>query len=232
MRRATPSAGGPYPAWDVSWPHPAPAPSCSRRGRRWRSRSPARQLPAFPARPPGQDFAIEFVHALDDGLHQLAGGGIVGVLGDGDHPDTPPAEHGLEGDGVFPLAGEAGELPDQDFLKGGSLGPCRQSGSAVSLRLSLSAPSPGCSPGAGTPASASPRWRRSRPGMPLPACGRLETVAIQARGPLVQVGAGEVHQGRLSPQHDVLPLAVRRPPGSSPPGSGRAGASSRARICG
>ena len=122
MRRATPSAGGPDPAWDVSWPHPAPAPSCSRRGRRWRSRSPARQLPAFPARPPGQDFAIEFVHALDDGLHQLAGGGIVGVLGDGDHPDTPPAEHGLEGDGVFPLAGEAGELPDQDFLKGG-LGP-------------------------------------------------------------------------------------------------------------
>ena len=41
------------------------------------------------------------------------------MLGDGDHPDAPPAEHGLEGDGVFPFAGEAGELPDQDFLEGG-----------------------------------------------------------------------------------------------------------------
>ena len=29
-----------------------------------------------------------------------------------------PAEHGLEGDGVLALAGEAGELPDEDLLEG------------------------------------------------------------------------------------------------------------------
>ena len=40
-------------------------------------------------------------------------GGVVGVLGDGDHTDALAPEHGLEGDGVLPLAGEAGELPDQ-----------------------------------------------------------------------------------------------------------------------
>ena len=34
----------------------------------------------------GQVLAVEFVHALDDGLHELAGGGVVGVLGDGDDP--------------------------------------------------------------------------------------------------------------------------------------------------
>ena len=72
----------------------------------------------------GQIFAIELVHALDDGLHQLAGGGVVGVLGDGDEADTPLAEHGLEGDGVLPFAGEAREFPDQNLLERG-LGPAR-----------------------------------------------------------------------------------------------------------
>ena len=60
--------------------------------------------------------AIKFVHGLDDGLHQLAGGGVVGVLGDGDHADALAPEHGLVGHGVFPLAGEATELPDQDMV--------------------------------------------------------------------------------------------------------------------
>ena len=35
------------------------------------------------------------------------------MLGDGDDADALLAEHGLEGYGVFPLAGEAGEFPDQ-----------------------------------------------------------------------------------------------------------------------
>ena len=36
----------------------------------------------------GQIFAVELVHALDDSLKQLAGWGVVGVLGDGDHADA------------------------------------------------------------------------------------------------------------------------------------------------
>ena len=55
----------------------------------------------------GQVLAVKFVHALDDGLHQLAGGGVVGVLGDGDDANSLAPEHGLESDGVLPLAGEA-----------------------------------------------------------------------------------------------------------------------------
>ena len=69
----------------------------------------------------GKIFAVEFVHALDDGLHELTGGGVVGVLGDGDDPDAPAPEHGLEGDGVLALAGEPGEFPDENLLEG-SLG--------------------------------------------------------------------------------------------------------------
>ena len=67
----------------------------------------------------GQILRVEFVHALDDGLHQLAGGRVVGVLGDGDDSNPLAAEHGLEGDGVLPLAGEAGELPDQNLPERG-----------------------------------------------------------------------------------------------------------------
>ena len=33
----------------------------------------------------------------------------------GDDPDSPAAEHGLEGDGVLALACEPGELPDKDL---------------------------------------------------------------------------------------------------------------------
>ena len=44
---------------------------------------------------------------------------LVGVLGDGDDPDTSPPEHGLEGDGVLPLHSQAGALPDQSLLEGG-----------------------------------------------------------------------------------------------------------------
>ena len=91
----------------------------------------------------GQILAVEFVHALDDGLHELAGGGVVSVLGDGDHEDALASEHGLEGDGVLALSGETGELPDQDFLEGG-VGPAglvdhlaelRPVGDASALRL-------------------------------------------------------------------------------------------------
>ena len=44
------------------------------------------------------------------------------MLGDGDDADATPAEHRLEGDGVLALAGEAGELPDEDLFKGSSVG--------------------------------------------------------------------------------------------------------------
>ena len=81
--------------------------------------APGRRLPHPPRDLLGQIFAVEFVHALDDGLHELAGGGVVGVLGDGDDPDALAPEHGLEGDGVLPLAGEAAEFPDQNLLEGG-----------------------------------------------------------------------------------------------------------------
>ena len=65
--------------------------------------------------------AVELVHALDDGLKELAGGGVVGLLGDGDHSDASASQHGLEGDGVLALAGESGEFPDENLLEG-SLG--------------------------------------------------------------------------------------------------------------
>ena len=66
-----------------------------------------------------QIFAVEFVHGLDDGLKEPAGGVVLGLLGDGDDSDSPPPQHGLEGDGVLPFPGEPGEFPDQDFLEGG-----------------------------------------------------------------------------------------------------------------
>ena len=66
----------------------------------------------------GKILRIKFIDALDDGFHQLAGRGVVGVLGDGDDADAAPAEHRLEGDGVLPLAREARELPDEDLLEG------------------------------------------------------------------------------------------------------------------
>ena len=52
-----------------------------------------------------QVLRIELVDALDDRLHELAGGGVVGVLGDGDDADAAAAQHRLEGDGVLALAG-------------------------------------------------------------------------------------------------------------------------------
>ncbi|MXX49316.1 MAG: hypothetical protein F4Z38_13615 [Chloroflexi bacterium] len=39
------------------------------------------------------------------------------MLGDRGDSDAAPAQHRLEGDRVFALAGEAGELPDQDLLE-------------------------------------------------------------------------------------------------------------------
>ncbi len=65
----------------------------------------------------GKIFAVEFVHRLDDGLHELAGGRVVGVLGDGDDADTLAPEHGLEGYGVLPLPGEPREFPDQNLAE-------------------------------------------------------------------------------------------------------------------
>ena len=41
------------------------------------------------------------------------------MLGDGDHSDALAPEHGLEGDGVLPLAGEAREFPDQNLAERG-----------------------------------------------------------------------------------------------------------------
>ena len=66
----------------------------------------------------GQIGAVEFVDALDDRLHELAGGRVVGVLGDGDDAHAASAQHRLEGDGVLALAREAAELPDEDLLEG------------------------------------------------------------------------------------------------------------------
>ncbi|MCY3646822.1 MAG: hypothetical protein OXH07_07600 [Chloroflexi bacterium] len=71
----------------------------------------------------GQVRRVELVDALDDRLHELAGGGVVGVLGDGDDADAAAAQHRLEGDGVLALAGEAAELPDEDLLEG-RVGSC------------------------------------------------------------------------------------------------------------
>ncbi|MCY3571208.1 MAG: hypothetical protein OXH19_07695 [Chloroflexi bacterium] len=65
----------------------------------------------------GQVLGVELVDRLDDRLHQLAGRGVVGVLGDRGDADAAPPEHRLEGDGVLALAREAGELPDQDLLE-------------------------------------------------------------------------------------------------------------------
>ncbi|MCY3504974.1 MAG: hypothetical protein OXH41_02270 [Chloroflexi bacterium] len=62
--------------------------------------------------------AVELVDALDDRLHELAGGRVVGVLGDGGDADAAAAQHRLEGDGVLALAGEARELPDEDLGEG------------------------------------------------------------------------------------------------------------------
>ncbi|MCY3507189.1 MAG: hypothetical protein OXH41_13600 [Chloroflexi bacterium] len=72
----------------------------------------------------GQVLAVELIDALDDRLHKLARGGVVGVLGDGDDADAASAQHGLEGDGVLALARETGELPDEDLAEGsvGALG--------------------------------------------------------------------------------------------------------------
>ena len=67
----------------------------------------------------GEVFGIELVHALDDRLHQLAGGGVVGVLGDRGDADAPTAQHRLERDGMLALASEAGEFPDQNLAEGG-----------------------------------------------------------------------------------------------------------------
>ena len=41
------------------------------------------------------------------------------MLGDGYNSDALAPQHGLEGDGVLPLAGEAAELPDENHLERG-----------------------------------------------------------------------------------------------------------------
>ncbi len=40
------------------------------------------------------------------------------MLGDGDDTDALAPEHGLEGDGVLPLAGESRKLPDKNLAEG------------------------------------------------------------------------------------------------------------------
>ena len=65
----------------------------------------------------GKILAVELVHRLDDRLHQLAGGGVVRVLGDGDDADALLAQHGFEGHRVLALAREPGELPYEDHVE-------------------------------------------------------------------------------------------------------------------
>ena len=48
-----------------------------------------------------QILAVEFVHGLNDGLKEPAGGGVIGLLRDGHHANAPAPQHGLEGDGVY-----------------------------------------------------------------------------------------------------------------------------------
>ena len=81
--------------------------------------APGRRLPHSPHDLLRKIFRVKFVHGLDDGLHQLAGGGVVGVLGDGHHADALAPEHGLEGHGVLALAGEPTEFPDENHLERG-----------------------------------------------------------------------------------------------------------------
>ncbi len=70
-----------------------------------------RSLWTLPPHPPGdllgQILRLKLVHALDDGLHDLAGQGIVGLLCDRGDVDSPAPEHGLERYGVFAPAGDA-----------------------------------------------------------------------------------------------------------------------------
>ena len=51
-----------------------------------------RGLPHPPRDLLGEILAVKFVHALDDGLQELAGGGVVGLLGDGDDADAPASK--------------------------------------------------------------------------------------------------------------------------------------------
>ena len=72
---------------------------------------------------PARDFLrkilrVELIDRLDDRFHQLAGGRVVGVLGDRGDPNPTPAQHRLEGDGMLTLARKARKLPDQDLLEG------------------------------------------------------------------------------------------------------------------
>ena len=81
--------------------------------------APRRGLPHPPRDLLGKIFAVELVHALDDGFEELACGGVVGLLGDGDDSDALAPEQGFEGDCVLALACEAGELPDQNLPERG-----------------------------------------------------------------------------------------------------------------
>ena len=67
----------------------------------------------------GQILRVELVHTFDDSLKELAGGSVVGLLSDGDHPDTLAPEHGLEGDSVLPLTSEPRKFPHENLPEGG-----------------------------------------------------------------------------------------------------------------
>ena len=55
-------------------------------------------------------------------FEEPACGVVLGLLGDGDDAEALAPDHGLQDDGVLPLASEAAELPDQYLLEG-CLGP-------------------------------------------------------------------------------------------------------------
>ncbi len=78
-----------------------------------------RRLPHAPQDLHPKIFRVKLVHGLDDALKQPAGGVVLGLLGDGDDAEALSSEHGLEHDGVLPLAGESTEFPDQNLLKRG-----------------------------------------------------------------------------------------------------------------
>ena len=65
-----------------------------------------------------QILAVEFVYVLNDPFKQPAGVVVLGLIGNGHHPDALAPQVGLEGHGVLALPGETAVLPYEDDLEG------------------------------------------------------------------------------------------------------------------